>query len=91
MISGSVRFINRYFRRDGVSDHDVYDLARHDDDLFRGFAFEPFLRLGGRDDVGRISAGVIEAAYSFRKRSLPLTDTGYSNEFRTRCVSSQTG
>ena len=30
----------------------VDDLARHDDDLFRGFAFEPFLRFGQRHDVG---------------------------------------
>ena len=34
------------------SDYDVDDLARYDDDLFRGFTLEPFLCLGLRDNVG---------------------------------------
>ena len=50
-----------------------------------------FCASGSPTTAAWISAGVIDMAYAVLKRSLPLTDTGYSNEFRTRCVSSQTG
>ena len=38
-----------------------------------------------------MSAGESVRAYSFLKRSFPLTETGYSNELSTRYFSSQTG
>ena len=69
------------------SDDDVDDLARHDDDLFRGFAFEPFLRFGNVTTSACIWAGVSDVAYSFLKRSLPLNETGYSKALSANCSS----
>ena len=50
-----------------------------------------FCASGAATTSAWISAGGIDAAYSFLKRSLPLIETGYSKAFCFRYFSSQTG
>lgn len=66
------------------SDDDVDDLPGTTITFLGALPSSHFCASGSATTAAWISAGVIATAYCFLKRSLPLTDTGYSKVLRTR-------